>query len=168
MKNETIIYIILGFALILFLFRKKVNTALNMTRGYRNNNPGNIRLTYDTKGNKTYWQGEVDGVDKSFKTFKNMYYGYRAIFVTLNSYFSKGVNTIEKIVNRYAPSSENDVEAYIKTLVAFTGKERNEGLLFSDNKTILKLVAAISFHENGVKADESQVTQGYKLYNTEA
>jgi len=167
MKNETLLYIIFGFVIILFLFRKKVDTALNMTRGYRNNNPGNIRLTYDSTGKKTYWRGEIDGVDKSFKTFKNMYYGYRAIFITLNSYFNKSHDTIEKIVSRYAPAEDNNnVQSYIKTLAMFTEKEPDERLSFSDNQTILKLVEGISFHENGIKPDVSQINEGYKLFKS--
>ena len=147
--------------------RKKVDTALKVSRGYRNNNPGNIRLTFDSKGNKTYWQGEIDGADKSFKTFKNMFYGYRAIFITLSSYFDKGFNTIEKIVNRYAPASDNnDTSSYIKTLVSFTGKTQNEKLSFNDNQAILKLVAGISFQENGINPDSNQINEGYKLFNT--
>jgi hypothetical protein len=60
-------------------------------RGIRNNNPLNIRHNADV------FQGETKGEDKSFKTFSTMPYGYRAAFVTLATYLSRGWNTIEKI-----------------------------------------------------------------------
>ena len=71
-------------------------------RGLRNNNPLNIRH------NKDVFQGEVKGTDKAFKTFSTMPYGYRAAFVTLATYNSRGWNTIEKIISRWAPPCEND------------------------------------------------------------
>ena len=45
-----------------------------MSRGLRNNNPGNIRRDRDK------WQGEiVPSQDQSFKQFSSMAYGYRAL-----------------------------------------------------------------------------------------
>lgn len=67
------------------------------SRGLRNNNPLNIRHSADV------FQGEIKGEDKSFKTFSSMPYGYRAAFVTLATYLSRGWNTIEKIITRWAP-----------------------------------------------------------------
>jgi hypothetical protein len=52
-------------------------------RGYRNNNPLNIRHNADV------FQGEIKGNDKSFKTFETIQYGYRAAFVTLATYLSR-------------------------------------------------------------------------------
>lgn len=52
-----------------------------VSRGLRNNNPGNIRLS------ATLWQGEVrPSQDKSFCQFKNMAYGYRALIKLLQNY----------------------------------------------------------------------------------
>lgn len=61
-------------------------------RGLRNNNPLNIRHNADL------FQGEIKGNDKLFKTFSSMPYGYRAAFVILATYLSRGYNTIEKII----------------------------------------------------------------------
>ena len=54
-------------------------------RGLRNNNPLNIRHSADS------FQGEIKGEDKAFKTFISMAYGYRAAFVTLATYLSRGL-----------------------------------------------------------------------------
>lgn len=139
-----------------------------LSRGYRNNNPGNIRLTYKTvnsKKVKDFWQGEIEGADKSFKTFKNMFWGYRAMFITLTSYLKKGFNTIDLIVNRYAPAEDNNhPESYASTVSRQTGIARNK--IIQTDEELKKIIAAMSYVENGVAANELQINEGYKLFKT--
>lgn len=73
-----------------------------MTRGLRNNNPGNIRK------DGTHWKGEVEpSRDAAFKQFESMAWGYRAMFKCLNTYSRKyGLDTIRKMISRWAPPSE--------------------------------------------------------------
>jgi len=168
MKNN-LIYILLS-AVGLWLFyqlnkkpiKQVVKAIGTMTRGYRNNNPGNIRLTYKD-GKKYYWKGEIDGTDTAFKTFKNMAYGYRAIFALLKEYIGKGYNTIEKIIGRYAPSSENNTNAYVSTVTKKVGITKDTKIGTSDLVTLTKLVSAISFVENGLPANEIDIEEGKKL-----
>lgn len=144
----------------------KVSTS-PVVRGLRNNNPGNIRITRNDKGAKTYWIGEVDGQDSSFKTFKSMPYGFRAMFVTLNSYFNKGFDTIEKIVSRYAPASDNnDTSAYIVAVQSKTGINAKQRLQFSDVENIKKIVGAMARVELGIEPDKSLIEKGYELFKT--
>lgn len=79
-----------------------------IARGERNNNPGNIR-----HGSK--WQGlSTQQTDKDFCQFISPEYGIRAIYKLLQTYQKKyGLNTIKKIINRYAPPNENNTEGYI-------------------------------------------------------
>lgn len=88
-----------------------------MSRGLRNNNPGNIRH------DGTCWQGErVPSTDRAFKQFTSMAYGYRAMFKLLTNYARlHGCQTIRKIISRWAPPSENDTAAYIATVSRLTG-----------------------------------------------
>lgn len=158
MKNTTILIIVALIVLTLFIFRKPINKAV--TRGYRNNNPGNIRLT------RSMWKGEVKGTDTAFKTFKSMSWGYRALFALLKEYLSAGYNTIEKIINRYAPSSENATDAYIKTVSEKTGIAPDTVLSFSETLKIKRLVKAISFVENGIAANDTEVESGFSLLVT--
>jgi hypothetical protein len=146
--------------LILFLLRKPINKA--MTRGYRNNNFGNIRKTYDTKGNQTFWKGEIKGTDPSFKTFATPADGYRALFALLLEYNRKGFNTIRKVISRYAPSNENDTMSYINNVSLKTGKEPDSLIVTSDSEFLKKLVAAISLQENGVQPDPNDISEGFK------
>ena len=80
-----------------------------MSRGLANCNPGNIRQS------STRYQGEVvPSRDKAFKQFRTMAWGYRAMFVLLDSYRRKGYLTIRQMVTRYAPPIENHTENYIR------------------------------------------------------
>jgi len=126
-------------------------------RGLHNNNPLNIRRDC------VVYAGEIEGMDESFKTFSSMAYGYRAAFVILATYLSKGYNSIEKIVGRWAPPSENDTERYIDRVEKVSGIARNKELTASDGGDYLLLVAAMSLVENGINADIQEVTAGFHL-----
>lgn len=130
-----------------------------MSRGLKNNNPGNIRHS------NTNWQGEIKGVDKEFKTFKSIDWGYRAMFKLLNTYERvHGLNTIEKIMHRYAPTNENDTNAYIRAIEQDTGINRHTIISTKDKDCMVKIVASMSRVENGVKADLNDVIKGWELY----
>ena len=126
-------------------------------RGLRNNNPLNIRHSADR------FQGEIAGTDKSFKTFASLPYGYRAAFVILGTYLSRGINSIEKIISRLAPSAENDIESYIAQVEKYSGVPRNKVLTPASGAELIMIVAAMSFVENGQNADISQVRAGFNL-----
>ena len=76
-----------------------------MSRGLNNRNPGNIRRS------TTKYLGEVaPSRDAVFKQFETMAWGYRAMFVLLDSYSRKGYRTIRQMISRYAPPVENHTE----------------------------------------------------------
>ena len=126
-------------------------------RGLRNNNPLNIRHNADV------FQGEVKGTDKSFKTFSSMPYGYRAAFVTLGTYLSRGWNTIEKIIAKWAPPTENNTEGYITNVEKWSGVPKNKVLTAASGADYIMIVAAMSAMENGRNADISDVQAGFNL-----
>ena len=136
-----------------------------MAKVYKNNNPGNIRLTFDSNGEKILvYQGEIDGSSNSFRTFESMAYGYRAMFSLLTNYVnSHDCDTIRKIISRYAPSSENDTESYINNVSNLTNYDPDEPIDLSDANFMQQLVAAMSFQENGIDADMQQVNDGLNL-----
>ena len=94
-------------------------------RNIRNNNPLNIRRSKDK------WQGlDAKQSDSSFFKFESMEMGWRAAFVILTkTYYHKyRLFTIRKIISRWAPSVENDTEAYIKRVSDLTGIDPDEPL----------------------------------------
>ncbi|MFH1121791.1 MAG: structural protein P5 [Bacteroidota bacterium] len=131
-----------------------------MSRGLRNNNPGNIR-----KGGDTFQGEKTPSRDLEFKEFYSIDYGYRAIFVTLATYITKGFDTVEKIINRWAPATENDTKTYINTVVRLSGVSAKAKITTQSGEVIKKIVAGMSFVENGKAADMSDVEKGFKLQN---
>lgn len=75
---------------------------------FRRNNPMNLR--YSERNN---WEGQT-GQTNGFCCFKSVEYGFRAAFITLRSYGKNGINTISRIVSRWAPPAENPTQTYIK------------------------------------------------------
>jgi hypothetical protein len=94
-----------------------------------------------------------------------MPFGYRAAFVTLATYLSRGWNTIEKIVSRWAPPIENDTEKYIANVVKWSGVPRDKDLTAANGADYIMSVAAMSFMEIGRNADFSEVKAGFALQN---
>ena len=91
---------------------------MKQARGMRNKNPLNI-----VKNPNINWQGEVKpSTDKNFCQFETMAYGCRAALKLLRTYYEKHkCCTISKIIRRWAPETENNVQAYIKNVSRMTG-----------------------------------------------
>ena len=123
------------------------------TRGIRNNNPGNIRVSKDQ------WEG-MTGDDGAFVTFDSPESGVRALGKNLLSYGRQGYDSIEKIINRWAPPNENDTQAYIDSVVAATGIPATQSLDLSNPDTLSALAQAISFHETGSRYNPEVYQQG--------
>lgn len=89
---------------------KYVNRDKILSRGVRNNNPGNIRRS------SIKWLGLSSlQNDSQFCQFDTLMYGVRALLIVLRTYYNKhNCNTIRKVISRYAPSTENNTEKYIK------------------------------------------------------
>lgn len=116
------------------------------TRGIRNNNIGNIRVSKDQ------WEGAT-GDDGSFVTFDTPDSGVRALAKNLMSYGRQGYDSIEKIINRWAPPSENDTQSYINSVVAATGIPATQSLDLSNPDVLASLSEAIGYHETGSRYD---------------
>lgn len=132
-----------------------------MSRGLRNNNPGNIRQNSDN------FLGEIKpSADPSFKQFESIEYGYRAIFVTLNTYQKRyGLSTIRAMISRWAPPKDNnDTEAYIRAVSSESGVPENSHITSTNKDVMIPIVAAMSRVENGVTANITEVQRGWDLF----
>lgn len=131
-----------------------------MSRGLRNCNPGNIRRS------ATRYVGEVSpSRDAEFKEFETMAYGYRAMFVLIDSYSRRyGLNTIRSIISRYAPPTENFTEGYVRFITRRTGIAAEEKIDTRSAKDMIPIVAAMSEIENGVAANMTDVEAGWELF----
>ena len=128
-------------------------------RGVRNNNPGNIR------NSKTVWQGEViPSTDHSFKQFRSMAYGYRAMIKLLQNYRKlNGCCTISDFINRWAPPVENNTSGYISRVCKEMQVPSSYVPNVNDRETMCAFAAAISQVENSIPATMEDVQAGWNL-----
>jgi hypothetical protein len=115
-------------------------------RGIRNNNPGNIRR------DGTAWVGMAGAQnDDSFVQFETPVAGLRALARDLtNKQKISGLNTVQTIINKYAPPNENNTAAYIASVAAAIGVKPNDPLDLVNNAAQLKaFMRAVVKHENG-------------------
>ncbi len=115
----------------------------DLPRGIRNNNPGNLRKT------NIGWQGEVKpGTDPGFEQFENMVYGLRALMIDVIGDMREGKNTLRKLINEFAPASENNTTAYVQSVSKYLGI--GPDVVLNESETLIKkLIRGIVMVENG-------------------
>ena len=133
-------------------------------RGIRNNNPGNIR-----NSDAADWKGEVPASakkDRSFEEFKDIKHGYRALIKLLQNYRKlHGCRTMADFINRWAPRTENDTTAYIRTVCREMQVPTTYVPDVNDRTTMCSFAAAISLVETGIPAVMADVLGGWDLLN---
>lgn len=118
-------------------------------RGIRNNNPMNLREG-DDGGDQ--WNGEhrLD-LDKEFEEFTSAKYGIRAgAKILLNYQRIHGLDTLQEIISRWAPPSENETDSYIEHAARVLEISPAEQINLTNASTLAKLVNVIIKHENGI------------------
>lgn len=129
------------------------------SRGIRNNNPGNIRITKDK------WQGlREKQEDKSFFQFTEIKWGYRALIRTLQMYRKRhGCATIADFIKRWAPPVENNTSGYITRVCKEMQVPDSYIPDIEDKATMCAFASAISMVENGTPAVMKDVEDGWNL-----
>jgi hypothetical protein len=121
--------------------------SADLTRGERDNDPGNLRR------DATPWLGLVplaDCAEKVFCTFDTPVNGIRALCRVLLTYQRiDGCRTLAQVVGRYAPSTENDTQAYLADVAARAGIDAGEALDLERAAELAEIARAIIIHENG-------------------
>lgn len=96
------------------------------------------------------WQGKIEGDDAQLETFATPKDGVRAIASNLLAYQSQhGLNTVEDIIARWSPPSENDTPSLIRRAAKELGVDPNDAINLTDGDTLSKLTQAIIKQENG-------------------
>jgi hypothetical protein len=99
-----------ALAVLIFITATGVYLMRNKPRNVRNNNPLNIKESSQWLGERTL------DLDTTFEEFKSPEYGFRAGYIILLQYLERGDNTIQSIINKWAPSGteeNNHTQAYI-------------------------------------------------------
>lgn len=130
-----------------------------ISRGIRNCNPGNIRITKDK------WQGlRPVQEDPQFFQFTEMRWGYRALIRTLQNYRRRhGCQTIADFIRRWAPSNENNTSGYISRVCKEMQVPSTYVPDVDDKATMCAFAASISQVENGIPAVMEDVIAGWDL-----
>jgi hypothetical protein len=111
------------------------------------NNPLNLMHT-----SSFMWQGEVPTTDPEGRlcTFDTMLDGVRAGAKNLLSYFNHDdCKTIDQIITRYAPASENPTSAYINFIATQCGVDPEAQVNLNNPSFLLVLVSSIIRFEQG-------------------
>jgi len=120
-------------------------------RGLRNHNPGNIERGAP-------WQGladlaemtEAQRAETRFCVFRSPEWGIRAIARVLITYQDRhGLRTVRGMIGRWAPTAENNTEAYMRAVAARLGVANDTAVDVHRYDVARALVEAIIRHENG-------------------
>lgn len=166
--------VILLLSATVFVFRKQILSIVKrvqtkvasspnpsgLTRGQRNNNLGNIKINPAND-----WVGKIPesiNTDGVFEQFESTEYGVRAMIKLLFTYINSGDDKVSKIINRYAPKSENDTKAYIKAVHEITGMPVNVGFIATKD-SIEGLVKAMIRIESEYELTDSEYEEAAAL-----
>lgn len=134
----------------------------NLPRGYRNNNPLNIRINPSND-----WMGKVENnTDGEFEQFTAMEYGYRAALKLIRNYITKdGLTTVSQIIAKWAPQNENNTSGYITRVCNSTGWQPAKTIDPYNVHDMSDLVYAMALVENGVNILPSytQIYKGWEM-----
>ncbi len=132
--------------LVILMSTQSYQVSVNsFPRGILLNNPGNIRHSHDK------WKGETRlQRDKDFVRFSTPQAGIRAmmkIFLTYENVHH--LNSISRIISRWAPPEENNTQAYIDDISIRIGIPQNFFVDLSKPEMLMMLAEAVVMHENG-------------------
>ena len=145
-------------------------------RGIRNNTPGNLDFIKAAFG-RDPWVGEAGpetlstGREGRFTTFDSPEHGIRALSKVLLTYCrlrkaadGSPIDTVQEILNRWAPPHENDTTSYARHVRAQLDLEEGELVDITDVDVLEDLVTSIIAHENGQQPySEEVIAEGVRL-----
>lgn len=129
------------------------------TKGIRLNNPGNIEHGQP-------WDGlSSNQPDPRFCAFILAEFGIRAIHKVLQAYeFGHQLDSVHKMIERWAPPGENNTAAYIADVANRSHVDSDEHLNIMDPYIAYNVVTGIIAHENSnYEYPEEIVWKGLQL-----
>lgn len=130
-----------------------------LTRGLRNNNPGNFVIS------KINWNGKIaanKNTDGHFEQFVELRYGIRAMMRHISTNVAKGKSTISMLISTYAPAFENNTVAYINTVANMVGIGIDQHIATVSKAMLIGLCKAIILVENGKENAKLITDQDYE------
>ena len=117
----------------------------DIPRGLRNRNPGNLRHSHAVR-----WLGEIEPDAQGFCRFDSDRHGIRAVALDIATKSRRdGLHTVDGIVARYAPPSENPTGNYVANVAAALGVKSDQAIDLTDPGTLVTFVKAVIRQECG-------------------
>ena len=114
-----------------------------LSRGFRNNNPFNLKKSH------ILWQGKITSTDSVFEQFDTRVYGIRAGLILLHTYMTvHNCHTLWTIIGRFAPTCENATTKYVRYISKNMGVNPYD-ILPVTRATLCNLAYWIIKYENG-------------------
>lgn len=135
----------------------------NLPRGIRNNNPLNLRHSAD------HWKGlSALQSDADFCQFEDIIMGIRAAMVCLRTHLAKDRKarvrtTVAREISRWAPSCENNVDAYLKSVCIYPHVQPESVIDFANKNQICCLMYRMAIHENGREVPFNYFEKAYEM-----
>ena len=144
--------------------------AKEQTLGVRLNNPGNLEWGSPWEGlvprEQSRYYKKGTGPQQRFCEFRDAASGIRAIARTLITYFDKrkardgsAIDTVAEVVDRWAPSFENNTSAYANHVAKLMSVDPDQILDIKDYEAMRGLVTGIIAHENAGYAYPAAVVE---------
>lgn len=135
-------------------------TSDNGSRSWRNNNPGNLKY-----GDFAKEAGAVGQDEKGFAIFPTFEEGQKAREKLLFEDERYKDQTVRGAISKYAPSSENDTEKYIKEALKDTGVDENAKLSSFTPEQRKKFLENMQQHEGYIPGKQKALgtTDGPKI-----
>jgi len=130
-----------------------------VTRGIRNNNPFNLVYTDDA------WEGKLGRdleVEDTFERFDSPEAGIRAGAINVLTQFSRGDNTIAKLLKTLSPPGKENpnYEKHKEYVAGKMNRTQDEVLDLTDPMTLRGLATALIGFENANHAYEDELLDG--------
>lgn len=121
---------------------------INLSRGLRNNNPGNLVYTSSAWVGKIPYLSNTDQ-NKHFEQFTDVKFGIRAMLIDILGDIGKGKDTVKKLISEYAPPNENNTALYVQKVAKAVGLLPEQKIYQVDVLFMMQIARAIINHENG-------------------
>lgn len=132
-------------------------------RGIRNNNPLNIRKGCSWKGERTNQK------DSDFEEFVSIEWGIRAALKLMRNHITgfggkrPRMNTLKKLINVWAPPTENATMRYVDFVSDHVGLLPSDIINPDDGKIMCKIARAMAFVECGQWIDPEKFESAWNL-----
>lgn len=132
-----------------------------LPRGLRNNNPLNLRIS------NIKWRGKVPvqhNTDGAFEQFDTIVLGIRAAMCCLRTYINKyRLNTVQSIIFRWAPPTENNTSAYVRRVCELMSISPARIISVADRAVFCSLAWSMAVVECGRVVDRKFFYEAYAL-----